>query len=327
MNQLYEPLKQLFKDKLKEMEPLALYTTYKIGGPADLFYSANTSEELISIVTQARILKIPFFILGGGSNVLISDSGFRGLVIKNNTGTITIRGMKGNMKGVAKKSTVYLEADSGVPMNKLVRFSLEEGLSGLEMHLGLPGSVGGAVYMNSKWMKPVGFVGDVIHQATVLTENNQLKQVEKEYFHFSYGSSILQKNSDVLIRVVFALVEEDKDILWARANDSVEHRKATQPQGVRTAGCVFKNITAADALNFGTPDHATSAGYLLDKAGCKGLSVGGAEVSKQHANFITTHKEAKASDVIELIHIMKQNVKHTFGVTLKEEILLVGEFS
>jgi len=326
MNSAYEELKKQFEGRVKEQELLAPYSTYKIGGPADLFYSANTSHELISIVTQARILKIPFFIIGGGSNVLIGDLGFRGLVIKNNTGAITIRGMKGKMKGVAKKSTVYLEADSGVPMNKLVRFSLEEGLSGLEMHLGLPGSVGGAVYMNSKWMKPVGFVGDVIHQATVLTGANQLKQVEKDYFHFSYGSSILQKNNDTLISVVFALVEEDKDVLWTRANDSVEHRKRTQPQGVRTAGCVFKNISASEALSLGTPDHATSAGFLLDKSGCKGVSVGQAEVSDSHANFIITKKGATASDVIELINIMKRNVKNTFGVSLKEEILRVGEF-
>jgi len=326
MNNKYEELKKQFQERLKEHELLSAYTTYKIGGPADLFYTALTADELVCIVIAARTLKIPVFVLGGGSNILVGDGGFRGLVIKNNTGAITIRGMKGKVKGKSKESLVFLEADSGVPMNKLVRFTIEEGLGGLEMHLGLPGTVGGAVYMNSKWTRPAGFVGDSLYQATILTPSNKLKNVNQGYFHFSYGKSSLQASNDILVSVVFSLKQEDKDVLWKRANESALYRKETQPQGVHTAGCVFKNISVSDALAEGTPDHTTFAGYLIDKAGCKGMRVGEAEVSSVHANFILTRPGATASDVVELIEKVRKSVKQKFKITLKEEILRVGEF-
>ena len=326
MNNKYEELKKQFGERLKEHEPLAAYTTYKVGGPADLFFNATTGEELVKIVTAARNLNIPVFVLGGGSNILVGDKGFRGLVVKNNTGAITIRGMKGKVKGENKESLVFLEADSGVPMNKLVRFTIEEGLGGLEMHLGLPGTVGGAVYMNSKWTKPSGFVGDNLYQATILTPSNKLKNVNQEYFHFSYGKSSLQASDDILLSVVFVLKQEHKDVLWKRANESALYRKETQPQGDHTAGCVFKNISVSDALAAGTPDHTTSVGYLIDKAGCKGMRVRAAEVSGVHANFILTQSGATASDVVELIEKVRKSVKQKFKITLKEEILRDGEF-
>ena len=326
MNTEYEELKRQFEGKIKESEPLAPYTTYKVGGPADLFFNAHTSDEFVQIITTARKLGIPHFVLGGGSNILVADKGFRGLVVKNNSSGIFIKGMKGKVQGGKKESLVYVEADSGVPMNKLVRFTIEEGLAGLEMHLGLPGSVGGALYMNSKWTRPAGFVGDAVHQATLLKSDNTLVNVKKEYFQFSYGTSRLQKTDEIVVSVVFELKKADKDQLWARANESIAYRRETQPQGVHTAGCVFKNISTGDAMNFVTPDHATSAGYLLDKAGCKDMKIGGAEVSPVHANFIITHPGATASDVVELIDTMKKSVQKKFGVGLKEEIQRVGEF-
>ena len=327
MDSKYETLKKQLGEKVRLNEPLALYTTYKVGGPADLFFEASTGDELVKAVTLARSLTIPVFVLGGGSNILVGDGGFRGLVVKNNTSEIAIRGMKGKVRGMNQESLVYVEVDSGVPMNKLVRFTIEEGLSGLEMHLGLPGTVGGAIFMNSKWMKNENFIGDVVHQATILPSDTIPKTVKKDYFQFSYGKSSLQKTDDILISVIFELRKSNKETLWTHANESVTYRRETQPQGVLTAGCVFKNITPADAMNAGTPDHTTSAGFLLDHAGCKGLKTGGAEVSPVHANFIITHAGATASDVIRLIRIMKKNVGKKFRVTLKEEIQLVGEFT
>jgi len=327
MNKQYEKMKKQFGEQLRFNEPLAPYTTYKIGGPADIFFPASTRVDFVHVITTARSLHIPVFIFGGGSNILVADNGIRGLVIKNNTSDIAIRGMKGKMKGENEERLVYLEADSGVHMNKLVRFTIEEGLSGLEMHLGLPGSVGGAIFMNSKWTKPKGFVGDAVYRATILAPDGGMRSVDKYYFQFSYGKSILQKTDDILVSVVFELVKSDKEKVWKHANESISYRKETQPQGVHTAGCVFKNITQADAISFHTPDHQTSAGYLLEKAGCKGMKVGSAEVSSQHANFIITHSGATASDVLTLIHTMKKTVKQKFGVTLKEEIQQVGEFT
>lgn len=327
MDKTYEALTKQFGEKIRINVPLAPFTTYKVGGPADLFFDALTGKELVEMVTAARNVHIPFFILGGGSNILVSDAGFAGLVIKNSTSTITIRGIKGKLKGQESQSFVFLEADSGVPMNKLVRFTIEEGLSGLEKHLGLPGTVGGAICMNSKWMNPPEFVGDTVYQAVILTPKNVLKNVGKDYFHFSYGVSSLRKNDDILISVIFKLQKSDTKILWGRAQESMAYRRATQPQGVHTAGCVFKNITPADALSFHIPDLQTSAGFLLDAAGCKGMKIGKAEISPLHANFILTHPGAKARDVVELIGAMKRAVRQKFGVHLKEEILLIGEFS
>lgn len=315
------------KGKVKLVEPLARFTTFKIGGPADLFYEAKTTAELMHAISVAGRLNIPFFILGGGTNLLIADNGFRGLVIKNISAKIFLRGIKGTMgKGESSSKTVFVEADSGVAMNKLVRFTLDEGLSGLEMHLGLPGTVGGAVFMNSKWTNPLGYVGDAVYQAKIITKKNEIKIVPRDYFHFGYDQSILQKTWETVISVVFSLSQGDKNKLWKIANESIYYRKKTQPQGVSSPGCTFRNITKAEALSIPTPNNTTSAGFLIEHAGLKSIRVGGAQISEDHANFIINFDHAKASDVLQLIEIVKSKVKERFGVLLIEEIVKLGEF-
>lgn len=319
-------LREALGDRLKEQEPLSRYTTFKIGGPADLFYDAKTKEEFVQAITIAREQQLPLFILGGGTNILIGDRGIRGFVVKNSTQGISIRGIKGSMEPGTSKKTVFVEADSGVPMNKLVRFTVEEGLSGLEMQLGLPGSVGGAVYMNSKWTKPEGYVGDVVYQAMIVTPVGETKLVSHDYFNFAYDFSTLQKTGDIVVSVTFALFQEDREQLWQIANASIGYRRETQPQGVFSAGCTFKNISKATALTASTPNLTTSAGFLVDHAGLKGAQIGDALISPVHANFIINKKNAKAADVVELIEKAKDAVKQKFGVTLEEEIIRVGEF-
>ena len=321
-----DDIKKVLGERLMEHEPLGRYTTFKIGGPADYFFDAKTKEEFITAVTLARKKRISLFILGGGTNILIGDRGIRGFVVKNSTQGIAIRGVKGSMEPGSSKKTVFVEADSGVSMNKLVRFTIEEGLSGLEMQLGLPGSVGGAVYMNSKWTKPEGYVGDPVYQATIVTREGEPKVVSKDYFNFAYDYSVIQKTGDVLVSVTFVLLQDDRERLLRVANSSVAYRRETQPQGVCSAGCTFKNITKAQALAYATPNLTTSAGFLIDHAGLKGLQVGDAQISPVHANFIINLNHAKASDVVELIEKAKDAVKQKFGVTLEEEIQLVGEF-
>lgn len=306
--------------------PLAPYTTFKIGGPAEFFYEAKTLDELVGAVTKARELGLAVKILGGGTNILIADKGIRGLVIKNSTGTITIRGMKGKYQGGETKGSVFVEADSGVVFNKLVRFTVEEGLGGLEAHLGLPGTVGGAIYMNSKWTNPVSYVGDAVYQATILTPKNETRIVDRSFFRFAYDISIIQKTADIVLRVVFALTPGEKNDLWKVANESIAYRRESQPQGVKSPGCTFRNISSFQAITAATPNHTTSAGFLVDHAGLKGMSVGDAKISPIHANFIVNNGHAKASDVVELIEIAKAKVKHQFGVELKEEIVRLGEF-
>jgi UDP-N-acetylenolpyruvoylglucosamine reductase len=326
MEDAYKALGATYGDRLRKDEPLAGYTTFKIGGPADLFFEAKTSDELISIVRDARNLLIPTTVIGGGSNILISDKGIRGLVVKNSTSKITLAGFRGTYHKGVPKGSVFVEAESGVIMNKLVRFTIEEGLSGLEMQLGLPGTVGGAVYMNSKWTHPEGYVGDALHQAVIMTGKNELRTVPRSYFHFGYDTSILQKTKELVIRAVFSLRSADKDALWKIADQSIRYRRDTQPQGVKSSGCIFRNISPSQAMTIATPNYTTSAGYLLDRSGMKGVCVGSAHVSPMHANFIINTGRARASDVVELIDMARNAVKAKFGVELKEEIVRMGEF-
>ena len=305
---------------------LAPFTTFKIGGRAEFFYEARTVTELAEAVTKGRKLGLPITILGGGTNVLIGDKGIRGLVIKNNTAAITIRGAKGSYRAGRKVGFVYVEADSGVVFNKLVRFTVEEGLGGLEAHLGLPGTVGGAIFMNSKWTKPVSYVGDAVYQATILTPKNETRIVDRSFFRFAYDTSIIQKTRDIVLRIVFALTPGEKDDLWKVANESIAYRRESQPQGVKSPGCTFRNISKSQAVVAVTPNHTTSAGFLVDHAGLKGVMVGDAQISPVHANFIVNTGHAIAADVVTLIELARRKVKEQFGVELVEEIVRLGEF-
>ncbi|MBI5619582.1 UDP-N-acetylmuramate dehydrogenase [Candidatus Gottesmanbacteria bacterium] len=326
MKEQYQQLQKILGERLRENELLARYTTFKIGGSADLFYEAKTVEELVAAVIASRKLGIPVWVLGGGSNILIGDKGVRGFVVKNSTSRIFLRGMRGTLKDGKARGNVYVEADSGVIMNKLVRFTVEEGLGGLEMHLGLPGTVGGAIYMNSKWTHPEGYVGDVVYQAEILTPKNERRVIPKTYFQFGYDVSSIQKTGDCVLRAVFSLRQGEKDTLWEAANAAIAYRKQTQPQGVFSPGCTFRNITKAQALAAATPGGTTSAGFLIDHTGLKGITVGRAQISPIHANFIINRGGARASDVLQLISRAKEQVKRQFGVILEEEIIRVGEF-
>jgi UDP-N-acetylmuramate dehydrogenase len=281
---------------------------------------------MIRALTLASEYGVPVFVLGGGSNIVVGDRGFGGLVIKNAAKNIVLRGMKGKLQDNQSSGQVFVEADGGVIVNQLVRFTIEEGLAGLEMHLGLPGTVGGALYMNSKWTKPEGYVGDVVYQATLVDHKGSIRTVARDYFKFGYDQSILQKTHETVVSVIFALNKEPKDKLWERANASIGYRRQSQPQGVFSAGCTFRNISQADAMVASTPGHTTSAGFLLDRAGLKGKAVGGAKISPMHANFIVNTGGATASDVIQLIELARAEVKRQFGVTLVEEVVRIGEF-
>jgi len=295
-------VKQKLEEKLGKKvlinEPLAPYTTFKIGGPADFFFEAQTKEELIKAVEAARKVETSYFILGGGSNILIGDKGFRGLVVKNRSKNIRIIGFGGKIKGGIGVRKALVEVDSGLPFNRLVRFTIEEGLAGFEEFLGLPGTVGGAIIGNAHW------------------QDRKIRD-----------SIVSQKTfgREVLISAVFGLKKEGKETLWKRAKEAVIYRQKTQPKDA-SAGCIFKNIKKSDALRLGTPNFTTSAGFLIEAVGLKGIKIGDAQISPVHANFIINRGLAMALDVIKLIEIVKTEVKKKFGVTLEEEIVRVGDF-
>lgn len=308
--------------------PLCSFTNWRIGGPADFFVEVTTKKELEEAVAEARKRKIPFLILGGGTNILVSDEGFRGMVIKNNMNDISVVGFKGKIgkKGVSSVRHVLLKADAGVLTNRLVRYSCDQALSGLENFLGQPGTVGGAVYINAHNMNKHDFFGDHIVEADLLTQHGESLTVPSSYFKFGYDESSIQKTGDVVISVVVALTQmsDKKDDIWKKAEEAMKYRHTTQPKGFPTAGCTFRNIPLADALRIGTPDHTRSAGFLIDACGLKGKQIGHAKISDEHANFILNTGGATAADVKGLIDMAKTRVKKKFGVELHEEVVLVG---
>lgn len=327
MNRNYTALINRFnKSRLKLSESMSLHTTNKIGGPADLYFEAYSKEDLIKAIRTAIDEKIPFFILGAGSNILVSDKGYRGLIIRNKATSIRIAALKGKYTPEKKDiKEVLVEAESGALINQLVRFTLDEGLSGLEYFLGQPGTIGGSVWINSHNMRLKKFLGDLIQQAQIINLKGELVKVDQKYFNFGYDYSHIQKTGDIILSVVFVLIPENKDVLWKRAHEELNYRQEKQPNSPST-GCTFKNISRADALRLATPNHTTSAGFLIDQAGLKGARSGGAQISDKHANFIINMGDAKALDMIQLIKLCKEKVREKFGVELKEEIVYLGEF-
>lgn len=317
-------IQSLGREKLKFDEPLSKHTYFKLGGPADLFYEAKTLDELVSCVQSAILYKVPYFIIGGGSNILISDAGFHGLVIKNKTAGIQLKGFAGGVaKGKLDLKEAIVQADSGVPANLLIRYTLDQGLSGLEEMLGLPGSVGGGVYNNSHHLNKLW--GDHIIEVQVIDLEGKIKKYTQKECQFDYDYSIFHKTKEVILSASFQLKRGDKDELWAIANEAVKHRSSTQPLGIASSGCMFKNIPLADAMRLGTPDTTQSVGYLLDKAGLKGLQIGGASVSQIHANFIVNDGTASSQDVLDLVTLIKSKIKEKFGVNLAEEVIIIGD--
>ena len=300
---------------------LAKHTYFKLGGPADYFVEAKTKEELVEAVRYAIDQKLPYLVLGGGSNVLIGDLGFRGLVIKNRTSSVKIKGFAGGVdKGKLDLKEAIVQADSGVTANYLIRYTLDEGLAGLEDMLGLPGTVGGAVYNNSHHLDKLW--GDHIVEVEVLDLEGKIKKYTQKECQFDYDYSVFHKTKETILSASFQLKRGDKAKLWEVATEAVKRRSSTQPLGLPSSGCMFKNISLADRMRLGVP--TASAGYLIDKAGLKGLSVGGAKVSDVHANFIINDGTAKASHVNELVALVRSKVKEKFGVDLIEEVILIG---
>lgn len=317
-------INSLGADRLKKDEPLAKHTYFKLGGPADYLYEATNIDELVAAVQSAILYKIPYFVIGGGSNILVTDAGFRGLVIKNKSKEIQLKGFAGGVdKGKVDLKEAIIEADSGVPANLLIRYSLDQGLSGLEEMLGLPGSVGGAVYNNSHHLGHL--FGDHIIEVKVLDPNGKIKKYTQQECQFDYDYSIFHKTKEVVLSATFQMQRGDKALLWEVANAAVKRRATTQPLGAPSSGCIFKNIPLADAMRLGTPDTTQSVGYLLDKAGLKGMRVGGAYVSDVHANFIVNDGSATTKDVLDLIDSIKANIKDKHGVDLSEEVILIGQ--
>lgn len=310
--------------RIRANEPMSKHTTFKIGGPAQFYLEVSEPTDLVKAAKVTHELKIPLFIFGAGSNILVSDKGIKGLVVKNNCRKFLVKNRTGKIKNQKlnlDKALVF--AESGAILNQLVRFSIEQGLGGLEHHLGMPGTVGGAIFGNANFPQKNASIGDCLYKAEIVTVNGEVKEVNKTYFKFSYDKSILGETGEILLSAVFKLTPGDKKELWEKATQTLTFRGETQPKEA-SAGCIFQNISLVEALKGSVPDKITSSGWLIDKAGLKGKQIGMAVISPIHANFILNLGRAKADDVVKLINLVKSEVYKKFGVKLSLEIKLIG---
>jgi len=304
----------LGEGRIKEKIDLFPYLSMKLHVIAEYYFEAKSKEDILNAVNAAHTVKLPLVMLGGGSNIIFGHSLVEGLVVKNSFSSIT---------EISKTDeTVDIEVGSGTYMAFLIQQLTDKGLSGLEYHKGLPGTVGGAIYMNSKWMHPLVFVGDCVVSALLIDNQGREKKVDKNYFAFDYGYSVLQKTKEYLVSVVFRLKKNTCEEVMQRSDESLIYRKKTQPIGVATCGCFFKNISDDEQKLHTLP--TKSAGYLIDKAGMKGTQIGSFGVSEMHVNFIVNYGgDARLEDLIKLVRLIKEQVKKKFGVELREEVQIV----
>ena len=296
--------------RLKRNEPLAPYTTFKIGGPADLFYEADTADALAHAIVTARHTDVPYFVLGLGANILIADKGFRGLVIRNNASHFTF-GDDGR-----------LWVESGAVMAKIIPEAVHRGWSGLEHYVGIPSTVGGAIWQNLHFLSPAPerertmFIAEVFESAELLTEENERKTVDRDYMRFGYDDTIFHHRKDFALAATFKLERKDPDVMQRIMQENLSWRGARHPwlEWHPSAGSIFKKI------------EGVGAGRLVDQCGLKGFHVGDAQISFIHANIMVNLGSATSADVIGLIRHAQSAVKDKHGYELEPEINFVGEF-
>ncbi len=285
---------------LKQNIILAKYTTYKIGGPADYFVSIKNYEELKKVLQFAEDNSLPIFILAGGSNVLFSDNGFRGLVIKIDNKELKVKGNE-------------ITAGAGVLMNDLVSQSIENSLAGLEWAGGLPGTIGGAIRGNAGCFGSE--IKDIVKEVTAVIYGGEIKLYKGEDCCFNYRDSIFKHNKEIIMGAVFKLRTGNRENLKAVAFDHIKYRQ--RKHCTPSCGCVFKNCFLEDGS-------VLPVSTLIEACGLTGQTSGGAKITEEHANIIHNFNNAKATDVLDLINLAKEKVKQEFNIELHEEVELVG---
>lgn len=299
MKKIIEELRANEVGKVKENEPLSNHTTIKVGGPADIFVEPDSIDKLLKTMEIIQNNKLPWRVIGRGSNLLVSDDGIAGVVIK------LAKGMD-NLE--IKGTTVRVGA--GYSFIVLANALAREGLSGFEFAGGIPGSVGGAVYMNAG--AHGSDVSKILEEARVLFPDGTVKWMKNEEMEYSYRTSILQKKRPgIVLEAVFNLVEGDRDTIAAEMKKHRTYRRDTQPVKP-CCGSVFRNPL---------PEHA---GKLMQDAGLKGYSIGGAQISELHGNFIVNNGMAKADDVLALIDHMKKTALERNGIEMHTEVEIVS---
>ncbi len=288
------------EDRVLEYEPMDLHTSFRCGGAADLFVAPGSLGELMNVLDLVRTRNIPYLVLGNGSNVLFTDRGYHGVVIRVGEGMDRVR---------IEGQTVF--AEPGVSLAKLSRMAAQEGLTGLEFACGIPGSLGGAVFMNAGAYG--GEMKDVLLSVSSISAIGMMKDRKAEDCRLSYRHSIYMEQDEVILGVKLflkpGLRSEIEETMW----DYTQRRNSKQPVTLPSAGSFFKR------------PEGHFAGKLIEDAGLKGLQVGGAQVSPMHAGFLVNTGSATAQDVIDLMRVVQETVMDKFGVMLEPEVRIVGE--
>ncbi len=299
-------------DRVRAGEVLAPYTTFRIGGPADLFYEARTADELAAAICAAREHGVPFFLLGLGANILIGDRGFRGLVIRN---------LARHLEFDLAAGTVRAESGA-IVWPDLIEAAIARGLSGLEHYVGIPSTVGGALWQNLHFLSPAParertmFIAEVTRGAEILTAEGERRAVDVSWFEFGYDTSVLHHRPDVVLAATFQLEPADPERMRRIVEENLQWRRERHPplDSEPSAGSIFKKI------------EGIGAGRLIDECGLKGTRIGGAMVTRRHANIFINTGGATAADVRALIAHCQEAVEKRTGHRLEVEISLVGEF-
>jgi UDP-N-acetylmuramate dehydrogenase len=310
-----------FQNRLQQNEPLAPHTTFHVGGMAKWFVSVRNVAEVSQAIAFAKKERIPWFVLGGGTNTLVSDAGFQGLVIQMTNRDVLVQGER-------------VTCGAGALSVSVARAAVKASLTGLEWAVSLPGTVGGAVRGNAGCFG--GEIKDALEQAAVLTSEG-LKILSNKDLGFSYRDSVLKKRLWVVVEAVFRLQKGDRALIKQKMDFVLNKRKTTQPISTGSCGCVFKNVlfeAEADIVKLrgrvkNIPEvflqnKSIGAGWLIDQLGLKGTKIGGVQISEEHGNFILNTKNGTADQVIQLIALIKTRVRNELGVQLQEEIEYVG---
>lgn len=313
-------LREMFGDRLKENEPLAKHTNFRIGGPARWYVDVKSEDELLFALNLATKEHVPWFILGGGSNTLVNDEGFNGLVIQIAMRGITIEGNQ-------------VIAEAGVLSAALARKTAEVGLAGFSWAISLPGTIGGAVRGNAGCFG--GEAKDFLVSVRILSFANgawEIKEIPATAGEFGYRESWFKHSEAIILSATYQFPNGEKEELLRSQQEYLASRKAAQPLYAGSAGCVFKNtdIPEGDVLQRLEQEsdipaemrtsRRVSSGWLIDQLDLKGTRIGDAEISQEHGNFIVNRGKATASDVVQLIALAKTRARDRFGIALQEEV-------
>lgn len=280
-------------------EPMAGHTTFRIGGPADCFVQLENEEQLKGIQRYLSMVEVPFFLLGNGSNLLVSDEGYRGVILQV--------GQKMNKIIVSGNKIV---AQAGATMAQVARAAWENGLTGLEFASGIPGTIGGGVVMNAGAYG--GELRQVVTMVKVLSRDGEILELDNETMEFGYRTSTIRNNGFTVIEVTFQLEQGEKDAIKAKMDDLASRRREKQPLEYPSAGSTFKR------------PEGHFAGQLIMEAGLRGFQIGGAKVSDKHCGFVINAGGATAKDVRAVIEEVQNQVKDKFNVDLETEVIYLG---